>query len=97
MQQTIAQSWVEEGIKIGEKRAFARDFKIGFERGVKLGLVHVIIRLGTKRLGEPNTDIRDSLTKISDVDSLNVLFDRVQEIAAWDDLLIDTTRQSSAQ
>lgn len=78
MQQTIAQGWVEEGIKIGIEQ--------GIERGAVRSLVNSIIRVGVKRLGEPAVGIREALSAITDIDHLNVLLDRVQEIASWDHL-----------
>ncbi len=83
MKQTIAQSWVEEGIKIGEERGEKR----GEKRGEIIGLLRMIVKIGTKRLGQPTESVQEFLQSISEIDRLDRIADQVQEITSWQELL----------
>jgi Domain of unknown function (DUF4351) len=48
----------------------------------------VILRLGTKRFGEPNAAVRAAL-KAADLPRLEVLVDRLLEVESWQELLAD--------
>jgi hypothetical protein len=75
---TIAQSWIDEGIEIGIKQ--------GFVRGQTEMLRANIARIGRRRLGEPGETALALLRSMTDLDRLDHLFDRVQEVSSWDEL-----------
>ena len=77
MGKTIAQNWVEEGIKIG------------VEKGRQEAQKEFIEDIGRKRLGEPGAVAQASLRSITDVARLKLLLARVQEAASWEDLFKD--------
>ena len=61
------------------------------EEGETIGRVSqtrmLILRIGTKRLGEPPTDVHSELNAISSLDRLNELADRILDCSTWDALL----------
>jgi hypothetical protein len=46
-----------------------------------------IIRLGTKKLGQPDEDVRTMIHAIADIDKLNALLDRILDVASWTELV----------
>jgi hypothetical protein len=73
---TLTNEWIEEGIVKGEAVGEAKG-----ERGV-------ILRLGTKRFGEPDAIVRAAL-EAADLPRLEVLVDRLLEVESWQELLAD--------
>jgi hypothetical protein len=47
----------------------------------------ILLRLGRARLGEPGEDIRAEILSLRDHDELNLLIDRLADVASWDELL----------
>ena len=75
MKDTIAHSWLQEGIQIGDAQ--------GMEKGVR----SMILRLGRRRFGDPTDAQRAALEAITDIGRLENLGDAVSDSASWDDLL----------
>jgi predicted transposase YdaD len=46
-----------------------------------------VLRLGRKKLGEPDEEVLTRITAIAHVDRLNSLLERILEVATWDELL----------
>jgi predicted transposase YdaD len=69
------QQILEEGEARGEVRGEAR------------GTLNSILRVGSKRFGEPPAPIRAALARIDDVGRLQTFLDRLLEISCWDELL----------
>jgi hypothetical protein len=58
-----------------------------FNRGRVKGAQEILLRLGQARLGAPGEDIRAEIPSLRDHDELNLLIDRLSEVASWDELL----------
>ena len=48
---------------------------------------NALLRLGRKKLGEPDERVLSLLAALGDLDRLNLLLDALLEAACWDDLL----------
>jgi predicted transposase YdaD len=63
----------------------------GVEKGKVLGKAEearaLLMRIGRKRLGQPDAPTLSTLQGISDVQRLEALCERVQEVSSWDELL----------
>jgi predicted transposase YdaD len=68
---TAYQAILEEGEVIGQEKEARR----------------LLLRLGRKRLGEPDATVEASVQAITDLERLELLAERVQEVASWQDLL----------
>jgi hypothetical protein len=55
----------------------------------------VLLRLGRKKLGQPDEGVRTQVATIDDVDRLNALLERILDVSSWSELL--TAPESSAQ
>src|SRR5262249_43585830 len=58
-------------------------FNIGRVKGAQ----EILLRLGRARLGEPSEAIRAEILSLRNQDELNLLIDRLSEVASWDELL----------
>jgi predicted transposase YdaD len=47
----------------------------------------ILLRQGRKRLGPPEESVQDRIAALSDVDRLDLLLDRLLDVASWDELL----------
>jgi hypothetical protein len=47
----------------------------------------ILLGLGRKRLGQPDERVLALVAGISDPDRLNLLLDRILDVASWDELL----------
>jgi predicted transposase YdaD len=61
----------------------------GREEGRAEGEHRLIMRLGSGRLGAPDEVTRSQIERITDIDTLERLFDRVQTVSSWAELLSD--------
>ncbi len=61
----------------------------GLEEGSTRQARVSILRIGTRRLGTPPSNIVSDLNDIESLDRLNELVDRVLDCPTWDDLLRD--------
>ena len=75
-EQTTMLTLTNEWIELGEEKG-----KVNAERGV-------ILRLGTKRFGEPNAAIRAAL-EAAELPRLEILVDRLLEVESWIELLAE--------
>jgi predicted transposase YdaD len=71
----------------GEARGEARGEAKGEARGRVEEAREILIRHGTKKFGPPNEQAKARIASLSDLDRLHDLFDRVLEVANWDELL----------
>ncbi len=68
----------------GEARGLAE----GEARGRAAEARRILLRLGHKRFGPPDTRTRAALERIADPDQIERMTDRVLDGASWDDLEI---------
>jgi predicted transposase YdaD len=65
----------------------------GLEKGRAEGklteAIKMLIKLGTKRFGPPEPSALDRLQSITDLERIEILSDRLLEVASWDDLLVE--------
>ncbi len=73
------QAILEEGMAEGRDR--------GRAEGRAQEARTLLLRLGTRRFGEPAPDISAAVRSISDVDRLEALTERVLDASDWTDLL----------
>jgi hypothetical protein len=72
------------GIRGIEESSYYRHlFNIGRVKGAQ----EILLRLGQARLGEPGEAIRAEILSLRNHDELNLLIDRLSEVASWDELL----------
>ena len=61
--------------------------KLGREEARQEGRAWVILRIGTKRFGEPPANVVSELNAITSRDRLDELVDRMLDCSTWDALL----------
>jgi predicted transposase YdaD len=70
---------------------FAQGEAQGEDKGEAKGRVEearlAILRLGRKKYGQPDEDVRSTIDAIDDVDRLNALLVRILDVSSWDELL----------
>ena len=71
------------GIALGEARGIA----LGEARGEAHGKRDSILRLGSRRFGEPDAAVRTFLDKIDSLERLDHLVARLLDAESWNDLL----------
>jgi predicted transposase YdaD len=62
----------------------------GRAEGEAKGIAKSLIRMGSKRLGQPDERVKAAILEMTDQEQLNRLIDRVMDAATWDDLLSTT-------
>ena len=99
MENTIAHSWLKEGIKIGDAQGMAKGIEKGIEKGMEKGRSEgrsegriegarsMILRLGRRRFGVPTDSQSAALEAMNDIVRLESLGDMVSDASSWDDLL----------
>ena len=88
----IEESWVYQDIFAeGEAKGRAEGEAKGRAEGKAEGAVeearNALLRLGRKKLGEPDERVLSLVAALGDLDRLNLLLDALLEAARWDDLL----------
>lgn len=78
----VARGWPEP-----EAGALSVEFAELFIMGRAEEARAILIRLGSKRFGEPDDDTEARIAALSNIDRLEDLIDRVFEVASWDELL----------
>jgi hypothetical protein len=78
---------VARGWPLREAGARALEFFELFIMGRAEEARAILIRLGSKRFGEPDDDTEARVAALSNIDRLEDLIDRVFEVASWDGLL----------
>ena len=72
------------GIRGIEESSYYRHlFNIGRVKAAQ----ELLLRLGRARLGEPGEDIRAEIQSLRNHDELNLLIDRLADVASWDEPL----------
>jgi predicted transposase YdaD len=80
----IEESWVYQDILAEGK---AKGLAEGKAEGAIEEARQLILRLGRKKLGEPDERVLALLAAVGDLDRLHGLLDALLEAARWDDLL----------
>ena len=92
----MEESWVYQDILAkgraeGEAKGRAEGEAKGEARGKAEGAVeearNALLRLGRKKLGEPDERVLSAIAALGDLDRLNLLLDGLLDAARWDDLL----------
>jgi predicted transposase YdaD len=71
---TTYQAILNEGRAEGEIKGRAKEAQ------------RLLLRLGRKRLGDPDATVEAAVRTIADVERLELLIDRIDEVANWQDL-----------
>ena len=79
----IIEDWIADGEARGEARGEVR----GAARGKEEEARNLLLRLGTKRFGEPGKSVRARIEAISQIEALEQLVERTVDVEAWQDLL----------
>jgi hypothetical protein len=58
-----------------------------FNKGRVMGAQEILLLLGRARFGEPGEAIRAEIQSLRDHDELNLLIDRLSDVASWNELL----------
>ena len=79
------------GFGKGEAAGIQKGEAIGIQKGRQEGrqetLRSIVLKLGTKKYGNPTAEDLEQLNAITDVDQLNVMFDRIDTVSSWSELL----------
>ena len=67
----------------GEAKGEAR----GRAEGEALGLAEALLRLGRRKLGQPEERVEAEIMAITDLERLGQLLDRVLYVKSWDELM----------
>jgi hypothetical protein len=62
-------------------------YQLIMERGERKALIGTLLRLGRKKYGEPDAATVAFIERLTDVDRIQNLTDRVLEAATWQELL----------
>ncbi len=88
----IEDSWLYQDILAeGMAKGLAEGEAKGLAEGEAKGLAEGLLRIGRKTLGLPDARITAALLAITDREQLDLLYDRISEVATWDDLLASVT------
>lgn len=83
MGMTIAEKYIEDGVKIGR----AQVMEEGKAEGKLEALLVILLSLGEKLLGKPSKKVRTSITSLNDASRLKSLVMRLPDVSTWDELL----------
>jgi predicted transposase YdaD len=84
----IEESWVYQDIFAeGEAKGRAEGKAEGKAEGAVEEARNAFLRMGRKKLGEPDEQVLSLLAALGDLDRLNLLLDGLLEVGRWDDLL----------
>ena len=71
----------------GEAKGEAEGRAEGEAKGEAKGIAKSVLRMGSKRLGQPDERVTAAILGMTDQEQLNRLFDRVMDASTWDELL----------
>jgi predicted transposase YdaD len=74
----------------GRQEGLAEGRQEGHEEGVLHGEQRAVLRVGRKRLGEPDAATVAAVQAVTELERLNLMLDRVTEVESWTELLTDT-------
>ncbi len=92
----IEDSWVyqdifakgrAEGVAEGEAKGRVEGEAMGRAEGLVDEAREILLRLGRKTLGQPDEQVLSRIAGIRDLDRLNSMIDRIQEVRTWEDLM----------
>jgi Uma2 family endonuclease len=75
------------GAEIGVYTAVSRDRAGAETRGRVAEAREAVLRLGRKKLGQPDERIAQEIASMNDLDRLNGLLERILDVTHWDELL----------
>jgi predicted transposase YdaD len=84
---TTYQAILDEGRAEGEVKGRAEGIIVGESKGRAEEARQLLLRLGRKKLGAPETTVEEAVRAITDVDRLEFLIERLLEVTSWQDLL----------
>jgi predicted transposase YdaD len=85
--QDILAKGLAKGLAEGEAKGRAEGEAKGRAEGAVQEAHKTLLRLGQKKLGQPEAHARARIDAINDLDRLNLLLDRILEASSWPDLL----------
>lgn len=85
---TLTNEWIELGKELGKELGIVQGIEQGIEQGVIEAERRLILRLGTKRFGEPNQATQTALESAT-LPRLEVLADRLLEVESWAELMAE--------
>ena len=81
-----------EGLAEGRAEGLAEGRAEGEAKGRAEGAVEearqALLRLGQKKLGQPDEPVLAKIAAIGDLNRLNLLLDRIFDVSSWDELLL---------
>jgi predicted transposase YdaD len=80
---SVYQGILKKGEAVGEAKGEAK----GEVKGAVNEARKILLRQGSKRLGPPDEQISGRIAEITEQDRLDVLLDRILDVASWDELL----------
>jgi flagellar biosynthesis/type III secretory pathway protein FliH len=81
-------SWDELFFSEGKAEGdFEEARKMGRAEGHAEEARKILLRLGSKKFGQPDEAVRDRIAALSDLDRLQDLLDRLLDVATWDEVL----------
>ena len=78
---------VKKGLAEGLEQGWATGHALGYSEGCAEEARKLLLRLGRKHLGSPDTAVQAEVENLSDLDRLEALLDRVTEVKTWAELL----------
>ena len=78
---------LRQGRAEGEARGRAEGEARGRAEGEVEEARKILLGLGRKKLGQPDEQVLAAIAAIGDLDRLNLLLDRILDVASWDELL----------
>src|SRR5207247_1720838 len=82
---------IPKGKAMKESTTYQATLEVGRQEGQQKGrhqeAIRLLLRLGQKTLGVPGARVRAQLDTLDDLDVLESLVERVNEVASWDELL----------
>ena len=91
--------WIQECDSLREvhEEGIAKGFERGIERGILqgqgLGRVSevrgLVLKLGTKKLGEPGAEVRGRVEAMEGLERLEAMAERILDATSWDEVLAE--------
>lgn len=85
--QLIIEEGMAKGLKKGIEQGIEQGRAKGMVEGIAEGLRTMLLRVGSRRLGQPAATVQASLSAIDDVERLHRMGERALEVDSWQELL----------
>ena len=85
--QSIIEEGLAKGLAEGRTVGLIEGRTVGLTEGRTEGRREDILKLGTKRFGEPTPQIHAALSGMNDIARLDTLMDRLLDVSSWDELM----------